>query len=531
MGTNTKKSLYGDDLFAALSEHDPEDMTVYQGRPADYIQEVLGDTLTTDQIKVCQVCDDARITIMMASTSVGKSHLEARLAVYFLDVYPNSKVFVCAAPPLSNLMVLLWRPICKIFKSNPELMKRIGARIRTNGIYTPDDEHYIQCITIPREGSDEEKVAAASGKHAPVIVFLTDEADAIPDPIFEGINGCMTGGQARLICSFNPKRKNGYVYDLIESGRAMVVPINSLNHPNVVTGKDLFPGAVTRDTVLTGINEWSDPVDEIYDPENHPSDVFFVPDYLVGCVGYSDRGTPYPPLRSGWRKIIDTQICYKILGRFPPDDEQSLIPAVYLEAAISRYLAMKAQGLLRPKEIRPIIGYDPGGETGDPHGYIEKWGFIWDNVQEFQGIQYEVGAERVADEAAELDARAIHVDGVGLGMGSCVLVKKRLQEKKKEEISVVKVNSGKKKKRKYEMTRDELYMRLRWMFLNEPVAMPPDKELRTQLSIVKMSENNSGRIVVTDKKTMRRLLGGKSPNKMEAMVMTVGTDNAVGGTV
>jgi hypothetical protein len=47
-------------------------------------------------------------------------------------------------------------------------------------------------------------------KHAPSLMFLVDEGDAVSDPIYSGIDTCLSGGYMKMLVTFNPRQRLGH---------------------------------------------------------------------------------------------------------------------------------------------------------------------------------------------------------------------------------------------------------------------------------------------------------------------------------
>ena len=217
----------------------------YQDDPVGFGQDVLGEAYTDEVKAMMESVRDNRITVAMSSNATGKSHGAARVAIWFYKSFQDAQVWTAAAPPLSNLTNILWGEINDIaLIKHPELFEK--DEISSLSVKrAPLD--FIKGQTIPSSGTSAEKVAKFSGKHRPHLLFIVDEGDAVPDEVYEGIETCMSGGtMVRLLIMFNPRARSGEVYRMIRDGRANVVPLKAFNHPNVVTGENVIPGAVTR---------------------------------------------------------------------------------------------------------------------------------------------------------------------------------------------------------------------------------------------------------------------------------------------
>ncbi len=185
---------------------------------------------------------------------------------------------------------------------------------RTDLMIARNPMEFIAGVSIPTSGSEQQREAKFSGKHAPHLMFLLDEADAIPDEVFRGIESCMSGGNTRLLCMFNPRTPSGAVYRMIRDGKAHVVKLTAFDHPNVATGEDVIPGAVDRPTTIRRINEWARPLAA---NEKPGADTFELPGFLEGAVVQSRAGLEFAPLKAGHYKIMDPAFSYMVLGEYP----------------------------------------------------------------------------------------------------------------------------------------------------------------------------------------------------------------------
>ncbi len=183
-----------------------------------------------------------------------------------------------------------------------------------------------------------------------------DEADAVPDEVFKGIESCMSGGNARLLCMFNPRQEQGEVYRMIRDGRANVARLNAFDHPNVVTGKDEIPGAVTRATTVRRINEWARPLNA---DEQKDSECFKLPAFLEGATARSQSGQQYQPLKPGYYKVMNPAFSYMVLGQYPAQGSTKLISREWVSAARSRWDSYVIEhGEKPPAFSSPIAGLD-----------------------------------------------------------------------------------------------------------------------------------------------------------------------------
>ena len=345
-----------------------EEFFKYAGKPLQFFTKELGVKFAPKIQEVIQSIEDNPITVVISSNGYGKTHAAAHIGAYWQVCHPESQVWTTMPQPEENLKRLLWGEIGLIERKHGD---NIFQGYVSRSIPGMNIERHSKCgiygVTIPGAGSGESRESRFSGKHAPYILFIVDEADGVPDEIFRAIEGCLSGGiKARLLCMFNPKMESGAVYEFIKRDQAHVIRLNALEHPNVVSGKDIYPGAVTRDTTVRRIWEWTEPLgreDEIDDA------CFQIPNYLVGHIAPRTNGKLYPPCPSGWRRINNPQFSYAVLAQYPTMAEGQLIDKAKLNQCVARwkkYQEDHANAYKMPHEyIQPIGGLDIAETTDD----------------------------------------------------------------------------------------------------------------------------------------------------------------------
>lgn len=288
------------------------DLSAYRDDPVAFGEDILHERYAPDVAAMMRSVVRYPVTVAQSANAVGKTHGAARVAYWFYQCFPGAKVFTAAAPPLDNLERLLWGEL-------GHLVARHGHEFPldavTNLYICRGADEFITGVTIPSTGSEHQRKSKFSGKHAPYILFIFDEGDAIPDDVYEATESCMSGGFARMLIMYNPHFESGAVWDMVRDGRANVIELSAFNHPNVLSGTDELPGAVTRAITLRRIAEWTEAVVGIPGPRD--GDCYRVPEHLVGCRLTNLGGMDLGELSSGWRRIVDPQFSYMVLGRYP----------------------------------------------------------------------------------------------------------------------------------------------------------------------------------------------------------------------
>ncbi len=297
-------------LFPSVSDYSP-----YAKLGADrFGEDFLLEQYTDDIKKVMRSVRDNPITIAESANAVGKSHGAARIVVWAYKSYEKlgPQIYTAAAPPIENLERILWGEIHSITRKNPALFANDNVPVGMNITSRTNPKSFIVGVTIPKAGSPAEREAAFSGKHAPYLLFVLDEADAIPVEVYKGIESCISGGKGHLLLMYNPRSEGGYVAELKAAG-APVIKLSAFDHPNVRDGIDYFPGAVTRNKTIHRIWQWT--VEAQYAEHMVGYGRFTLPQFLVGQVGYNEfNKQPYDPLPPGERVIIKPDFAYMVLG-------------------------------------------------------------------------------------------------------------------------------------------------------------------------------------------------------------------------
>lgn len=489
------------------------DFTKYQDDPVKFGEDVLGESYTNDVIELMYSVRDNRDTLAKSANSTGKSHAAARIALWFFFCFPNSQVYTAAAPPEDNLRTILWAEIGRIVEKHPTLF----AKVKVNDLYIErHKKSFIKGITIPTQGTESQREARFSGKHAPSIMFIFDEADGIPNECYRGAESCMTNSHARFLAMFNPRHESGILYQKEKKRVINVVGLSAFRHPNVTSGTDVYPGAVDRATTLRRINEWTEP---LLQHERPDAECYEVPDFLVGETTKSPAGFMYEPLAPGWRRIIEPSFSYMVLGEYPSVADGQLISRAWVNGARSRWDSYVAQnGRTPPSGVKPVLGLDVAEMGVDTNVLAMRYGGYVAPLKSWSEMDTRQTSEFAADHYVEVGAQWIAVDGTGVGAGVAPSMERDYQL----EAYSVKMNSKpafEVEEGEFTHMRDQLWWMTReWLRHDRAAMLPPDEKLIEEL-VTPTYTVASGKIKVMKKDDMKHLLN-RSPDRAEALILT-----------
>lgn len=496
-----------------LVRHNPYQK--YLNAPVRFGREVLGEDYTDDVIKVFQSVRDNPVTIARSANATGKTHAAARIAVWFYKVFEDAQVYTTAAPPLANLQRLLWGEMGGLINKHPPLFE--GDRSVTLHIER-NPQSFITGVTIPMAGTATQREAKFSGKHAPHLLFIIDEGDAIPDEVYTGIESCMSGGHARLLIMFNPRHEAGPVYRMERDGLGHVTELSAFRHPNVVMGEDVIVGAVDRQKTLRRINEWTRPLAGDEKPDNECFNVDVECPFLIGEIGYSLRGDAHPPLPAGWRKVINPAFFYMVLGLYSPLSEMQLISRSWISNARARWDSyVAANGERPPANTTAIMGQDVAEFGKDQNVVCFRYGGWTAPFIAWSGMDPDASATKGADFYQAHNVHLANVDATGVGAG----VAPRMSRLgcNAHSIKVASSPTYETELGEFAILRDQLWWSVREWLRTDPGAMlPPDETLLEEL-VTPTYDITSGRVRVMSKDMMRDLLK-RSPDRADALCLT-----------
>jgi hypothetical protein len=491
-----------------------DDYFKYQSDPVGFIQNEMGIVLTEDVAKIAESVRDNRITIARSATGTGKSHGASAIGSWFYKCFPNSRVYTIAHPYENQK--ILWSEL----SSMAEKSVFVGDKITTMHIERSAKD-FITALTVPTTGTDEVKEGKFSGKHHENMLFIIDEGDTIPAFVYKGVEGCMSGGHVRLLILWNPRAEAGEPYRLELNKLANVVELSAFNHPNVITGEAIIPGAVDIETTVQRINNWCRPLskDEI------PSiNTFELPYYLEG-VKVKKRGTNeyYEPLKAGYYYINEPAFWYMVLGKYSPQPEKQLISREWVNDARTRWDLYVAQNGENPPAIKPIQGIDVAEFGRDYNVSMLRYGGFVARPNRWNGVDPTETADKASAIFHDNDVMVAYIDATGVGSGvapgmnkkGCVAVSVKVAER-----ATSKCELG-----EFYQFRDQLLWGVReWLRTDKSAMLPPDDDLIQEL-LTPTYDIYNGKIKVmpthhTEGRVCMKDLLKRSPDKLMSLAQT-----------
>jgi phage terminase large subunit len=463
-------------------ETDADRVRRYREDPVAFAIEVLGIKPWSKQIEILRAVLRHKRVAVVSGHKCGKSTALAILALWFYCSFPGARVVITATTD-RQVNGIIWREIKRLCR---------GARIKipgsgdikakaSSGLTDETDFSEIRGYTA----KEAEAIAGTSGGY---LMYLVDEASGVDAKIFEAIDGNRMGGNAWVFLISNPTKADGEffeafhskAYDPVSRPRGYFgIRIDSRESPNITgewreLGDAPIPGLADQEAIEEKLVEWGE-----------DSPLFKI----------------------------------RIAGLFCAAEDAKIFNSGMIVEACTRWHDVEATGRL-------WIGVDPAGDGdgGDESGFAARRGARCLEVRLRSGLGVAAHIDAVLDlidthNEGTKELPVVVVDSAG-EVGWEVYKALRDHAELHGRFVVVRVRPSDKAVRQpavYATVRDELWANARaWM--REGGAIPEHVKLSRDLHAPEFFSDDKGRLKVTPKKELRKVLG-RSPDGGDAFTL------------
>lgn len=431
----------------------------YRDQPVKFVKEVLkAEPLPWQAEFMENVARGERRISVRAGHGVGKSTACAWLLIWHMLTRMPQKA-VCTAPTAGQLFDALFSEVKHWCNKLPEPLREtievFTDRIVQRGA---PESSFISART-----SSAERPEALAGIHSENVLIIVDEASAVPEPVFEAAAGSMSGHAATTILISNPTRNTGLFF--------------KTHHQLSSDWKTMHVSCLDNKLVS------KDFVNQI-------------------AATYGEGSNAYR---------------VRVLGEFALKDDDSLIPAELVDAAMDRDI------VINPGE--PVIyGIDVARFGNDRTVICKRQGNVVLGYKHWSGEDLMGTVGRIVHEAGMDNPQEIMVDSIGLGGG----VADRLRELSFN-VRDVNVSESVAFNQQAARLRDELWLSAKEWLESRAVKLPKDEDLRAELIGPTYSFTSNGKIKIEGKSEMKRR-GLRSPDLADALCLTfAGQAALIGG--
>ena len=256
------KGATGKGFKAELEPVYGADMDRWREDPFLFFEEVLGlpkyaeldGSLTSDQIRLVEAILEHKHVACTSGNGTGKSYILAAIVLWFLATNEHSMVITTSAS-WEHVEDVLWPEIRKMYYAARDHGIPLGGKLLDTRL-TFDEKWF-------GFGLSTDSATRFQGKHAGRVLIVIDEATGVKAEIFEAANTMANGEHDIVIATANPTDPSCDFKELVEpsDGRASLwhrVVISAEDHPNVIYGKTIIPGAVTRTSIQEVVTQFGE---------------------------------------------------------------------------------------------------------------------------------------------------------------------------------------------------------------------------------------------------------------------------------
>jgi hypothetical protein len=151
---------------------------------------------------------------------VFQSFIAARVALWFLYAFPNSKI-ISTAPTFRQVEDILWREIRSV-----KAKARIPLAGKLNNTSLDLSEQWFAT------GLSTDTPERFQGFHAVDVLLIVDEASGVAEDIFNASKGIVSSRHARVLYIGNPTTTSGTFYNAFNLPGYAQIHISAFDTPN-----------------------------------------------------------------------------------------------------------------------------------------------------------------------------------------------------------------------------------------------------------------------------------------------------------
>lgn len=516
------------------AEHAQAILDTYTGYEHEFVIDILGAQPWQKQIDIIRSVFDYKYTAVKTCNAVGKSFIAARIVITYLYMHPGS-IVVTTAPTWRQVTDILWREVSTAVKKSR--FKLTNKEVTQAGLNLDTDWYAVGLSTSRPENF--------FGYHADHILVVVDEAGGVDERIFKGVAAITPNRNARLLLIGNPTEPSGTFFDAFNKPELGYnrFTISAFDTPNFTsTGIKTLEDLLELYTPPPGVEQAAHTakVNEMLELRMNPMySGLIAPDVVYSR--YHEWGTDSP----AWEALI--------MGEFPSQAEQALIPANLIRMAMSMYGTDDASGKTFAElsgwtipDGHPTYGQDMARFGSDLNVCTPRRGgwtdeqIVWNKKGQGKLDLMESGDQilRIIDSLD--DNTTVNIDDTGNGGGTTDYLRLKSRDSmagghpahrykiRAYNFSSKDFMSDADRDKYYDIT-SLLYWNLRSRFMNKSIALHYDAQLFAELAGRRWGIVG-GKIKVESKDEYKKRTGGKSPDKSDSLALAYAPETKSGLT-
>lgn len=433
----------------------------YLADPILWLRRRLGEHCWSMQRTIFEAVRDNRRVAVQSCHSVGKSFLQARIALWWLDTHAPGEAFVVTSAATDRqVRAVLWREI-----NRAHAMGQFPGRCNQTEIWLSMPHGNEEIIAFGQKPADLNPTAF-QGIHAKFVLVLFDEASGIYSDLWDSADSLISNANSKFVAMGNPDDPTSEFAEVCKPGSGWhTIQISAFDTPN-------FTGEVISSRMA---------------------------DLLAHPIWAEEK------LRK-WGESNPLYIS-KVLGRFPEVTSGGLFPISWIKAAQNRTLTPTDTSI---SELGVDVGGGGSGKSVIAHRHGDKVRIVHRDHEP----DTMVTCGNVIRMLNSTHSSVAKIDSIGIGRG----VADRAAELKKP-IIAVNVGDPPSDTTQFLNLRAEGYWQLRERFQDGLIDIDEeDDDLAAQLVDLRYKSTSSGRVQIENKDEMRRR-GRQSPDESDAVML------------
>ena len=377
---------YGPDAVTdkEKSRRSPHSRRKYAGDPSKYARDVCGWSLTHQQERALELCEEHDKVLFPAGNNTGKTFVLGLYSIYRFDA-------VAAIPDderglmEQGAQILLPGPDhATIFGTIYATILEQATRAESRGYVMPGDrsERSVQWRVRPRwhyeafapsYRTGQEVAHSASGRHHKNQVALIEEGQGVDESLWKAVEGMCSSEGNKIISAFNPTEPSGPAFQRAARGGYVVYHIDAFDHPNIRGRQIVVPDAVSYKVIDNRVRSECRDRGEVgqVTPDNDMGDfIYALPPSLLTdergprvdlILGHPD-GTPHVYRPS-------PQFEAQVMGQWPRTGNTGLFDPGAWDKAVGRWEKEED-----PDEVPDCVGVDVARTGDDETCAAVMWG-------------------------------------------------------------------------------------------------------------------------------------------------------------
>ena len=464
----------------------------WQGDPVGFVVDGLLGFLWSKQREICESVVENRRTAVQSCHDIGKDFVAAQIVAWWLSCNdPGDAFAVTLAPTHHQVRGILWREI-----NRAHVAGGLPGRLNQTEWW-----HDPELVGFGRSPADTDPTAI-QGIHARKVLVVLDEAGGIGKALVDAADTLIANEESRILAIGNPDDPTTEFGAICKPGSGWnVIRVSAFESPNFTGEKipeSLKPLLISKTWVEEKRKSWGE-----------------------GSMLWTS----------------------KVLGEFPEQATDSLIPMAAIRAAHARYESATDVG---PNEM----GIDVARMGDDLSVFYRRhgWKVFLEHVHRKRDLMELVG--HVVRCCRKDKPGRIKIDDTGMGGG----VTDRLREMQSMEravsageveakaalagVEIVPINVGEgpatdTADERFRNKRAEINWAMRMMLTDgdAKIAIEPNDDLDAQVTQVKYKPLSTGEIQIEAKADMKKRTKGVSPDHWDALCLAFASPSFKGAGI